>query len=73
MMGARSSFFLQVFRRNAARQLWREERDALGRSQILPLQSQQPARNLDRENGENERVETGAGLAPDQGVRTQED
>jgi hypothetical protein len=73
MMGARSSFFLQVYRRNAARQLWREERDALGQSQSLALQSQEPARNLDRDNGENERVQTGAGLDPSKGGRAQGD
>jgi hypothetical protein len=73
MMGTRSSFFLQVYRRNAARQRWREERDALGRAQSLPLQSQEPARHLDRKNGENERMDTGTGLVPEQGGRRQRD
>jgi hypothetical protein len=56
MMGAKSTFFLQVYRRNGARQRWREERDALGRSQSLPPQSQEPGRNLERKNGENGRI-----------------
>jgi len=42
MMGTRSSFFSQVYLRNAARQRQREERDLIGISQSLPLQSQEP-------------------------------
>ena len=47
MMGARGSFFLQVYLRNAASQRRKQERGEQGRAQNIPLQSPEPSRNLD--------------------------
>jgi hypothetical protein len=61
MMGIRSSFFLLVFRRNAARQRRMQEAGEQGRSQNLPFQSQELLGDLDRQNCKTDPIETRAG------------
>jgi hypothetical protein len=67
MMGVRSSFFLLVFRRNAARQRRMQEAGEQGRSQNSPFQSQEPSGDLDRQNCKTEPLEIGASQVPGQG------
>jgi hypothetical protein len=59
MMSIRGSFFVLVFRRNAARQRRKEELGEQARSQSS-LPSREPSREFDRPNFASERIEAGA-------------